>query len=247
VRPLSVDGAAMLLNGLGAPLSCTITRSGYTATVTATAHGLSIGAETVIQGADDILYNGLQTVESVPTVDTFTYTLDGTPDTPATGTITETPIVGQPVEVPRPVITDQAYQAIQIKNLANPQFTAVYYNPTFPFGFIWLWPLPNTAQNQLVLYLQTAFAGFADLTTAYEFPSLPGYTSALDDGLAVELSMLPIYGVPGEIAARAVAKADKSLGLIKRANTKLMDLPSDAQVLTNNLRGGYNINTGQGG
>ena len=42
-------------------------------------------------------------------------------------------------------------------------------------------------------------------------------------------------------------KAMKSLGLIKRANNKLTDLPTDAQVLAHNRRNGYNINTNEGG
>lgn len=247
VRPITIPAAGLLLSGLGSAKSATITRSGYVATVTATAHGLSIGSETLIQGANEIAYNGMQTVQTVPSANTFTFTVDGLPDTPATGTITETPLSNQPVEIPYPVITDSGYQAIQIKTLPNSQFTAVYYNPTFPYGTIYLWPLPNTAVNQLVLYLQSAFAGFADLTTEYDFPSLPGYTMALEDGLAVEMSMLPLYGIPADVAQRADAKASKSLGLIKRANNQLVDLPTDAQLLTRSLRGGYNINTGTGG
>src|SRR5574343_283314 len=242
-RPMTVVGAGLLLSGLGAAVSCTITRSGYTATVTRTAHGVAVGDEVLIQGADQGLYNGVQTVASVPTADTYTYTLDGQPVTPATGTITMAPFADQPVEIPRPVITDDGYQAIQIKALPNAQFTVVYYNPTFPFGSIYLWPKPNTTQNQLVLYLQSAFGGFAYLTTTYEFPDLPGYAEALEYNLALRLC--PVYGKNAEPEVKAGAAT--ALGLIKRANNRLVDLPTDATLLTPNRKGGYNINTGQGG
>lgn len=244
-RPMTVVGAGLLLNGLGAALSATITRSGYTATVTATAHGLAVGDETLIAGASQNVYNGIQTVESVPTANTFTYTVDGTPVTPATGTITETPLTAQAVEIPRTVITDDGYQAIQIKSLTNALFTNVYYNPTFPYGTIFLWPCPNTDENQLVLYLQNAFGGFADLSTSYDYPDLPGYAEALEYNLAVRLATP--YSRPLSSIPDVVRLAQESLGMIKRANNRLVDLPSDATLLTWNRRGGYNINTGTGG
>lgn len=244
-RPLTIVGAGLLLNGLDAAVSVTLTRSGYTATVTQTAHGLSVGDETLIAGAAQLDYNGLQTVSSVPTANTFTYTVQGTPVTPATGTITAAALSDQPVEIPRTVITDDGYQAIQIKSLTNAQFTNVYYNPTFPFGTVFLWPCPNTDENQLVLYLQSAFAGFANLTTNYEYPDLPGYSEALEYNLSIRLAVPS--GRKVEEYPDVVALAKETLGLIKRANTRLVDLPTDATLLTRNRRGGYNINSGTGG
>lgn len=244
-RPMTIVGAGLLLMGLDAAVSVTITRSGYIATVTQAAHGYAVGDETLIQGAPELDYNGVQTVATVPTANTFTFVVEGTPVTPATGTITAAPLTYQPLEMPRPVITDSGYQSIQIKSLSNAQFTTVYYNPTFPFGTVFLWPLPNTAQNQLVLYLETAFSGFADLSTHYDWPDLPGYTDALEYNLAVR-SAAPFTRRLSEYPD-VVAIATETLGLIKRANNRLTDLPTDATVLTPNRRGGYNINTGTGG
>lgn len=244
-RPLTIDGAGLWLNGLNAAQAVTsITRSGLTATVTRTAHGFSVGDEAYIDGAVQVPYNGLQTVETVPSANTFTYTLDdGAPVSPATGTITVASVQGQPVEIPRPVITDSGYQFTQIKNLPNSQFTNVYYNTTYPFGTVVLWPLPNTATNQLVLYLKNAFTGFADLTTSYAFPDLPGYAEMLQYNLDLRLAI----PYDGEISPEIDRMATKTLGLIKRANNKLVDLPTDAALLTNDRRGGYNILTDQGG
>jgi hypothetical protein len=248
-RPVgSIPGAALWLNGLNAAQAVTsILRSGTTATVTLPTHGLSVGDETLIAGADDDAYNGIQTIETVPTVNTFTYTLESEPDSPATGTITSAAVNGQPVEIPRPVITDDAYQAIQIKNLPNAQFTNVYYNPSAgPFGVFTLWPKPNTAVNQLILYLRGVFAGFADLATEYDYPDIPGYAEAIQYQL--DLRLLTPYGVKDpSIIELVTGMARDTFGLIKRANNRLTDIPTDASLLSWNPRSFYNINTGQGG
>ncbi len=248
-RPVNtIPGAGLLLQGLAAAqVVTTITRSGFIATVTQAAHGLAIGDEVVILGAEQAAYNGTQTVETVPTSGSYTYTVDSTPVTPATGTITASAISGQPVEIPRPVITDDMYQGISIKNLPNAQFTNVYYNPSAgPFGTIVLWPKPNTAINQLVLYLQNVFTGFADLTTEYDYPDLPGYAEALQYNL--DLRLFTPYGVKDPAIMGPLAElATTSLMLIKRANNKLVDLQTDARLLAHDARAGYNITTGTGG
>ena len=65
-----------------------ITRSGATATVTAaSAHGLTTGDYALIAGAVETDYNGEFSV-TVTNTTVFTYTVGGTPTTPATGTIT---------------------------------------------------------------------------------------------------------------------------------------------------------------
>jgi uncharacterized repeat protein (TIGR01451 family) len=69
--------------------SVTITRSGSTATVTHTAHGLSTGNKVVIKGAVQREYWGIFTI-TVTGTNTYTFTVTGTPTTPATGTITST-------------------------------------------------------------------------------------------------------------------------------------------------------------
>lgn len=243
-RPMAVNGAGLWLNGLAAALSVSsITRSGSVATVTQTSHPFAVGDEAFIDGANETAYNGLQTVQTVPTANTYTFTVLDTTTSPATGTLTAAAVDGQPVEIPRAVITDDAYQAIQIKNLSNSQFTLVYYQSTSSssgFGQIFLWPRPNTAQNQLVLYLQSSFGGFATLTTDYTYPDNPGYGEMLQYQLNLRLASP--YARP--LNPLLVELAQQSLGLVKRANNRLTDVPTDAQVLTNNHLGWYNINTG---
>ena len=63
-----------------------ITRSSTTATATSTAHGYTTGDKVNIRGATQSEYNGDFTI-TVVDANTFTYTVSGSPATPATGTI----------------------------------------------------------------------------------------------------------------------------------------------------------------
>lgn len=243
-RPLTIPAAALWLNGLSSPASVTsITRVGTVATVTQTAHPYAVGDEVFIAGANEPNYNGLQTVQTVPTANTYTYTVGFSTVTPATGTLTAAAVNGVPVEIPRPVITDVGFQSLQLKNMPNNQFTVVYYNPTQPYGELFLWPLPDVATNQLVLYLQNAFTGFADLTTDYEYPDNPGYAEALQYQLDRRL-VTPYSVADPRIIAKIDELAAETFGNIKRANNKLVDLPSDAALFAHDPRTGYNINVG---
>ena len=63
-----------------------LTRSGSTATAVSTAHGFINGQQATIAGAAQAEYNGLFFI-TVVDANTFTYTVTGTPATPATGTV----------------------------------------------------------------------------------------------------------------------------------------------------------------
>lgn len=69
-----------------------ISRSGSTATVSHTAHGIPDGTDVVIRGAVEDEYNGQFTITSTG-ANSYTYTVSGTPSTPATGTITSTSVI----------------------------------------------------------------------------------------------------------------------------------------------------------
>lgn len=66
--------------------SVTITRTGGTATVSHTAHGMSNNDHCVIRGADQPEYNTAHVISNVST-NAYDYTVSGSPTTPATGTI----------------------------------------------------------------------------------------------------------------------------------------------------------------
>jgi hypothetical protein len=85
---IGTTGAPLTLDfTLGTDRTVTsITRSSTTATVTATAHGFTTGDQVNIRGAAETDYNG-DFIVTVTDANIFTYTVSGSPATPATGTI----------------------------------------------------------------------------------------------------------------------------------------------------------------
>jgi hypothetical protein len=85
---IGTTGAPLTLDfTLGTDRTITsITRASTTATVTATAHGFTTGDQVNIRGAAETDYNG-DFLVTVTDANTFTYTVSGSPATPATGTI----------------------------------------------------------------------------------------------------------------------------------------------------------------
>jgi hypothetical protein len=241
VRPNALTGAGLLLNSQGTPAAVvSLTRSGSVVTVTMTSHGGSDGQNVTIRGASPAVFNGTFPI-TVTGANTFTYLFYGSATSPATGTITAAfESDGNSVsEVPRAVITDDAWQAIRIKTLTSAQFTDVYYNPTFAggLGTINLWPIPNVETNSLVLYSRQQISQFPNLTTQFQLPN--GCDEAIVYNLA--LRRAPDYGkVPSAVV---VAMAAQSLATFKRGNVKMADLPTDP-ALTSDPSGYYNILTG---
>jgi len=87
-----IENARVLLlakDGTG-PMSfediVTITRSGSIATVAHTGHGMATDDKIQVLGANQIEYNSVFAIAKINS-DSYNYTVTGTPDTPATGTI----------------------------------------------------------------------------------------------------------------------------------------------------------------
>jgi len=116
--------------------SVTITRSGSTASVSHTAHGLANSAKVVIRGADQPEYNGIQTISNV-TANAYDYTVSGTPTTPATGTIVCSGVVVEgttnasgEVSASRTFSVDQAILGRIRKQTSSPFYKAVRFTDT---------------------------------------------------------------------------------------------------------------------
>lgn len=89
----------------------TLTRSGATVTVTtSTAHGLTTGERVSVFGATEQEYNELVSSVTVTGATTFTYTITGTPTSPATGTI-------RVAKTPRTGISMQTLQNVSVSNM----------------------------------------------------------------------------------------------------------------------------------
>ncbi len=144
-----------------------------------------------------------------------------------------------PTEIPLAILTDDMFQAIQQKGLLNSLAQTIYYNATVPLGTITLWNVPNTSENDLVLYTDLLTA----LNTAYVCP--PGYAKVFRLNLAAAL--LPFYGgvVGPEQSAKIEHDAAEALKDIKLANVKMTDLAVDP-AFAPDPRGTYSIYTDVG-
>ena len=147
------------------------------------------------------------------------------------------------VRVPLGIFTDQAYDALAVPDLASTQPTGLYYQPftasaSNAYGYVYLWPEPDNATNDLELFIQLALLQFADLSTTYYVPD--GVPRMLKYNLA-DILQVP-YGKV--LSQRAMLTAGNTLGTFKRANTKLSDLPNDAAMFTQGRGRLYNIQTG---
>lgn len=147
-----------------------------------------------------------------------------------------------PTEVPCGIMTEQGWQALQTKDLTSTQWTQVYYEPTYTtsnWGTVTLWPIPTTADNDLVLYFKQPLVEFVNSTTSYQVP--PGYEEALVYNLAVRLAGPHGMPVPDDVRVLAT----QSRGHIKRANMPVAELGNDfSSIGSSGQKYGYNIMTG---
>jgi hypothetical protein len=94
---LAISGARVYIEAdTGGPLpyqeAVTITRSGATATVTHASHGLSSGSKIKVKGATQTEYNGIYTITVIDS-GSYSYTVSGSPATPATGSPIVTAVI----------------------------------------------------------------------------------------------------------------------------------------------------------
>jgi hypothetical protein len=153
------------------------------------------------------------------------------------------PGTAQEIEVPRAVITTDAWQQISVKQLSNTLFTCLYYSPTYAddLGSIFLWPIPDNADYDLVLYRSAQISRFPSLSATIDLPE--GTEEAIQMNVTVRLA--PYYEKSASQDVKDFAR--NSLAAIMRNNLPLSDLPTDASALTRDQRGAYNIVSGQGG
>lgn len=88
IGTLNASGRNAVLNNRRTQNVVTIARSGQVATVAWTGHGLSIGDMFMVMGANEVQYNGVKVVATVPDANSVTFFVNSTPTATATGTIT---------------------------------------------------------------------------------------------------------------------------------------------------------------
>ncbi len=129
------------------------------------------------------------------------------------------------VRIPLGIYTDDAYNANQVPGQTNTQPTGIYYNATYQndLGSLFIWPVVNTALNDLELFIQQPVAQFPDLSTTMYVPS--GLPLALKFNVAQLLE--GTYGK--QLTDRQNKIAESSLNTFKRSNQgRLVDVQNDA-------------------
>lgn len=106
----------------GTPRSCTITRTGGTATVTLPNHGFLTGFTVSIGGANQSQYNGSKQIYNV-TANTFDYTVSWTPEDPGPPVIPESPV--SPATGSITAARNTLVNAVGSKLLSNPYSTTL--------------------------------------------------------------------------------------------------------------------------
>jgi len=141
---------------------------------------------------------------------------------------------GNNTDYPMEIINNAQYQEIFIKNITTTYPKYLYYNPTYPFGTIELWPIP--ANDCLLMISQ--WSQISKFNAPADDISLPlGYQSAMEYGLAVEVAAEYGIEVPAVVAQRAV----QTKAALMRVNAEPIILKLDRVLLPT---GGFNILTG---
>jgi len=140
-----------------------------------------------------------------------------------------------------PVLSEDAYAALPQKTLTNVYPRYWYYNPTFGatgFGTLSPWPVPTSSTLQGVIYVDTPVAEFAAITDTVSLPQ--GYRRFFRANLAKELAA----AFDAQVSPDLQQAAMESRANIKRANSRLIDLSTDAAALFSSALGTSNIYTG---
>jgi len=129
------------------------------------------------------------------------------------------------IESPVEILTQDQWANLTDKTLTSTDATALYYNPTFPLGTVYLYPVPTDATVQAILYLPTPLV--AGLTLDSALVLAPAYEEAIRYNLAIRLC--PIMGkqVDPTVATLAV----ESKATVKRANGRIQEMQVDPALL----------------
>ena len=145
-----------------------------------------------------------------------------------------------PIEIPLRSYDDDEWALLTIKTLTSSLPTGFYYNPTYPFATLSLWPIPVSPPGNLtgVLYAPEQIGEILSVNTIISLP--PGYRRMIVKNLALEVA--PNY--QRNVAPELRQAAEESMGVVKQSNSRVpqMDLTGG---MGDRLRGAYYIRTGQ--
>jgi hypothetical protein len=138
------------------------------------------------------------------------------------------------------MISFDRYKEELLKNVQGPWPYVAAYQPTFPYGTLYVYPAPGTNYTAH-LFTDLIISEFAQTTSAYSLPQ--GYSRALKKLLALELA--PNYGkTPSPLL---ITQAKEAKELIKAVNdTPVVTLRFDSAIARSQvndagwiIRGGF--------
>lgn len=137
----------------------------------------------------------------------------------------------QPIDTPLGIFASREdYNRVTNKSQAGfPQ--AVFYDPTFPLGTLYTWPVALSSIYEFHLTLKIELAQFANLSDDIVLPA--EYQEALLYNLAGRLR--PAYQLPPDPSVNALAKA--ALNTIRNANGAIPTMQMPAELV-----GGWSYN-----
>jgi len=145
-----------------------------------------------------------------------------------------------PVDYPMQVLNWDDYDAIRLKTLSTNFPNYLYYQPSFPLGEIYIYPVfaPNDPATIRPAYLHLTswkpLPIIVDPTSPLEFP--PGYWEAILYGLATRIAQEYQF----EIRQDTVVMAREAIKRLKRINQRTPTLQTDVAFMNaRQLR--YNI------
>ena len=127
-------------------------------------------------------------------------------------------------EIPLVPLTEQAWRAQPVKALENALPTQFWVEWTAPLATVTLWPVPDNATHDVVVYAPVATVQFSSYVAFYDLPD--GYERTIRYNLAVELA--PEMGVPTPGQVAVIAR--ESLQQMKANNTPMVDLSLDGAL-----------------
>lgn len=139
-----------------------------------------------------------------------------------------------PVDYPMQIVEYDDYNAIRLKTLTTNFPSYLYYQPSYPLGQCYIYPICAVSNESITLTSWKPLPIITDPTAYIELP--PGYWEALVFNLAIRIAEEYQF----QIRPTTVALAQNSLRLIKRINQRTKTLQTDPALMnTSQMR--YNI------
>jgi len=129
------------------------------------------------------------------------------------------------LETPLIQLTDAGWAGVTQKDSTSTAPTHWYWDTTYPFGTLRLWPVPTGTTYKIAVYAPTQVLSNVTLDDTVTLP--PAWYRALQKNLAIELC--PSYSrTPNPILVKHAAE---SLASLKRSNIKPRDMSFESGAL----------------